>query len=148
MSSAAPKPLKNPSDSENAPGGKSNAIFVLKWVSPATMIHPIVPTTPPHNPFDSRPMTVIRRYSSSTASRHMLTATTVPLLTCQVHCSCPTAGKSTLDVFETYTCSSPGQRYAAHPARPRHPAAMDNGAENESCQMNRNEISRPSFFGP
>src|ERR1035441_8193999 len=29
-----------------------------------------------------------------------------------------------------------------------HPVAIDSGAENETCQINRNEISRPHFFGP
>ena len=41
------------------PGGKSKARAALKCVSPAKMIQPIVPITPNHNIFESRPMAVM-----------------------------------------------------------------------------------------
>jgi hypothetical protein len=46
------------------------------------------------------------------------------------------------------TRSSPGQKKAAYCDSPIAPEAIESGALNESCQIKRNEMSRPSFFGP
>ena len=58
---AEPSPAKNSHDQFHAPGGKSNAIFAEKCVTPPQIIHSIVPTTPIHRNFEITPTAVILR---------------------------------------------------------------------------------------
>src|SRR5277367_1333908 len=89
------------------------------------MIHPIVPITPTHSSLVIHPMLVILRYNNPTAR------ITTPIASNRLPMR-----------------PNPGQKYDAYPASPMAPEAMESGAENESCQTNKNEISRPSLFRP
>ena len=63
-------------------------------------------------------------------------------------CSVPSKGRCNSQTTVTYSNSRPGQKYEAYPANPIAPDATDSGALNESCQMKRKEISRPSLREP
>src|SRR5580658_2499735 len=66
---AAPRPANHTQESENAPGGKSNAIFGLKWLAPPHISQSRVPTTPVHSRTEIFPMVVMRRESRTTRKR-------------------------------------------------------------------------------
>src|SRR5882724_1411736 len=112
------------------------------------MIQPIVPITPTQSTFESRPITVIRRYKRNAVNRQTPMATSVAGIATQLTWSVPARGRLRLQVCVAQTCSSPGQKKAAYWDSPTLPEAIDSGALKESCQINRNEISRPKFCGP
>src|SRR5713226_58592 len=110
---AEPSPRKKFCDNVNAPGGKLKARAASKWLSPATMIQPIVPITPTHSSFDIQPMLVILRYKSTTTSTTAPIATNVAPVTSQTSCSVPSAGICRFQLCTPYGCSSLGQKYDA-----------------------------------
>src|SRR5258708_31961073 len=63
---ADPSPANHTHDRSKAPGGKSNAILVLKCVAPPQISHSMVPTTPIHSKTEIFPIVAIRRYSRIT----------------------------------------------------------------------------------
>src|ERR1039458_231806 len=75
-------------------------------------------------------------------------ATSVAGIATQVSCRVPAQGRRALHVCVDHTRSRPGQKKAAYCDSPTAPDAIDSGALNESCQINRKETSRPNFCGP
>src|SRR6266850_5726438 len=104
------------------------------------MIHPIVPITPTHSTLESRPITVIRRYNKNAVNRHAAIATSVAGIATQLSWNFPSSGRSRLKVRAAHTRSSPGQKNAAYCDSPTQPEAIESGALNEICQINKNEI--------
>ena len=63
-------------------------------------------------------------------------------------CSGPMSGRLRLQERVDQTCSRFGQKKAAYCERPMAPEAIESGALNDSCQINKKETRRPSFWGP
>src|SRR5580700_1642307 len=112
------------------------------------MIHPIVPITPSQSTFVSREIAVMRRYSKNAVSAQTPTARRVAGIKNHVNCRVPITGRFNFPVRVDQICSSRGQKNAAYCDKPIAPEASDRGALNESCQINKKEMSRPSFCGP
>ena len=62
---APPNPIKNPLESENAWGGKSNTIPISIRNSPDTITHRMLLSTTSMNTKDNRPTDLMSRYSSA-----------------------------------------------------------------------------------
>src|SRR5208282_3862162 len=145
---AEPRPAKKFHENENAPGGKSNARCALKWVRPAKMIPPMVPITPTHSTLVSRAIAVMRRYRRNAVNAQTPIARNVAGIATQVSCRVPTRGRCSAQVRVDQTNSRRGQKKAAYCESPIAPDAIERGALKDSCQINRNETSRPRFCGP
>src|SRR5271169_4622906 len=145
---AEPRPAKKFHENENAPAGRSNARCALKCVSPAKMIHPMVSITPVQRTLVSRAIAVMRRYRRNAVNAQTPIARNVAGIETQVSCRVPTRGRCSAQVRVDQTSSRRGQKKAAYCESPIAPDAIESGALKESCQINRNDTSRPSFCGP
>jgi len=139
--------VKNGGDNSHAPAGNVNACAALKWVIPDRMIHSVVPTTPIQSSAAIRPMTVIRRYSSSTANAATPIARKVPLVMVNSMVVVPMPGIGIGIFVDVIVSINAGQRYAAYCAKPMQPDAIESGALKVSCQTNRKESQRPARPG-
>src|SRR5258708_3387718 len=104
------------------------------------MIHPIVPITPIHSTLESCPITVILRYNRKATTKQTPIATNVAGIANRLSENFPSNGTSRLRVRSAQTFSRPGQKNEAYCDSPTHPEAIESGALNESCQINKKEI--------
>jgi hypothetical protein len=139
--------VKNAGDTSQAPEGNVNACAALKCVIPDRMIQSVVPTTPIQSSAAILPITVMRRYSSSTANAATPIARNVPFVMVNSMVVAPMPGRGIGIFVEVIVSINAGQRYAAYCAKPMQPEAIESGALKVSCQTNRKESQRPARPG-